>query len=161
MSSRRKEFTSPQYVKDAITAAYSTTYNPRNVEEPFYTPFCETMSKLAELSPDPLGGTLSVNLEELPEDEARNVHPDGYSDDEDQGGIGARVAKRRRLNVIESPEGAVPVHLVQNALVSFRNLDQDDLDHVDEPDSDGEPGDEDGAGNVGEVNEDDDLGKVA
>ncbi len=94
MSRRRSKFTSPQHVKDTVTAAYSTTYNTRNLEEPLYTPFRDTMDKLTDF-PTPLGGTISVrqqhnllcskevvNLGDLPAQEAKEVHPDGYSDNE-------------------------------------------------------------------------------
>ncbi|TFY71591.1 hypothetical protein EVG20_g1424 [Dentipellis fragilis] len=134
MSRRRSKFTSPQHVKDTVTAAYSTTYNTRNLEEPLYTPFHDTMDKLTDF-PTPLGGTISVrqqhnllcskevvNLGDLPAQEAKEVHPDGYSDNEPEDGVGACVAKRRRLNTSESSRRIVPVRSVRDALRSYQTL---------------------------------------
>ncbi|TFY50947.1 hypothetical protein EVG20_g11240 [Dentipellis fragilis] len=124
---KRNKFTSPQHVKDTVTGAYSTTYNPRNLEEPLYTPFRDTMDKVIQFTPP--SGSLSarqqhnlwrakevVDIDYLPMQEAKAVYPDGYSDDEDsECGIGARVAKRRRL-------GEALAQSVQRALASFETL---------------------------------------
>ena len=92
---RLKKFQSSRRVKVLTSAGFSTKYNSRNIENPFYTAYVLNVDELvASIKIDGILVTrqqlkLWISGEALDQlglskNERLDAHPDGYSDDEDE-----------------------------------------------------------------------------
>ncbi|TFY70260.1 hypothetical protein EVG20_g2732 [Dentipellis fragilis] len=121
-------YTSPDYVKDGVTSAYSTQFNSRNLEQPWYSPISDTLHSLVNPSPFPdknLKGTMNAreqynlwipkedfDLARLGKLEAEARFPDE---------VPLRRSARREATAESVPQ-TDPSGAVQEQLTAFKNF---------------------------------------